>query len=186
MSRLWHKGGNNDYPMPNDFKNRIHMLMAEHIIISCNTNCEPDEDDSLIPLEILLNSEMQNSEALPNIVNHADIVNDTVSNSNVSDCNVIKSNIVISNNAIGNGCIVGNIGNIINNSIVYEDSEEGVDVFLDDADIFDDDAHKTNAAAYVGGYIAHVALKKFQCQECQGCLVSKAKGLSSDQLFFYI
>ena len=56
------KGDNNDHPTPVDFKSRVRMLMAEHLMSTCNsTNCEPDKDTVLIPLQVLTgNSEAEN------------------------------------------------------------------------------------------------------------------------------
>ena len=56
------KGGNNDHPTPVDFKSRVRMLVADHLMSTCNsTNCEPDKDTVLIPLQVLTgNSEAEN------------------------------------------------------------------------------------------------------------------------------
>ena len=161
------KGGNNDHPTPFDFKCRIRMLMAEHVINSCNTNCEPDDDDVLVPLEFLMNPEMEESEANSDIVDNADITDDAAfaenadisNNINIQNCNIISD---------GNINIDSNTNIVNNDSVDCVDSESNIhDVFEDDTEIFNDEMHEADAAFLVGGYVAHVTLKKFQCIDCQ-------------------
>ena len=156
------KGGNNDHPSPVDFRSRIRMLMAEHLINVCNsTNCEPDEDAMLVPLEVLLNPEVQVSEQLRN--NEAEV--------NSYDVAEISNNIVTEVNIISE----------VSDPDTCEVNTDNTDIFNDAVDLTMDEA---NSGVYVGGYIAKVTLKKFQCKDCQENL-TKEKMLSRDLLFIY-
>lgn len=138
------KGGNNDHPTPMDFKSRVRMLMAEHVMNTCSTtNCQPDEDTTLVPLQVLLQaSEVQNSGSL-----HVSVANDDA--------------------------ISGDLDLVID------------DVFMDDTEVFDDNnLPEVNAGAYVGGYVAKIGLKKFQCEKCEKDL-TQDKLLSRELLFIY-
>ena len=136
-----------------------------------------------------MNLEMQESEAHSDIVDNVDIADNAVSpdNSDIANStNIIQNCSIISNTNIDGNINTDSSTNIVNNARVdCTNPDSNIhDVFEDDTEIFNDEMHEANAASFVGGYIAHVALKKFQCTDCQASLV-KEKEIARDQLFIY-
>lgn len=56
------KGGNNDHPTTSDFQTRVRLLIAQQNINACGTtNCEPDDDSILVPVDVLLLQKKRNN-----------------------------------------------------------------------------------------------------------------------------